>query len=260
MIFYITATGFFLALICLTAWIFSHLSGTNFLIESTDIVHLAKVKILLVMGSFAGCFFALLIAFAVIVNSTPFLNLRITRYNETILIIAFCAGLLSPLLYFVAQSRLLARWLPTLICPHCEQEIELMNRWQCPGNCTPTYRHVLAPCRTCNTRLKGMLCEHCRRRIVFTDPYKVREVINRGRRHTTKWNQYFIFAIVALYVSALGLYGCWQADEIVWLYIFAALAVAAIITLFFQKPKTLVSNHHYTKTESVEEWLRNQRR
>lgn len=260
MLIYITAAGFLLALICLTAWIFSHLSGTAFPTDSTDITHLAKVKILSVMWGFAACVFALLVAFFVIVRTTPFLDQRITPYNGTILLFAFCAGLLSPLLYFAAQGRLLARWLPTLLCPYCKREIELMNRWQCPGNCTPTYRHVLAPCRICSTRLKGILCEHCRRQIVFTDTYKEREVINRGKRHITEWNQYFIFAIVALYVSALGLYGCWQAGETIWLYISAALAVAAIITLLFQKPKTLVPNDHYTKTESIDEWLRNQRR
>ena len=260
MLAYLIAAGFLLALICLTAWIFSFLSGTVFPTDSTDITHLAKAKILSVMWNFAGCVFALLVAFLVIVRTTPFLDRHITPYNGTILLFAFCAALLSPLLYFAAQGRLLARWLPTLLCPYCEQEIELMNRWQCPGNCTPTYRHVLAPCRTCNTRLKGMLCEHCRRQIVFTDSYKEREVINRGKRHITEWNQYFIFAIVAVYVSALGLYGCWLAGETIWLYIFAAVAVAAIITLLFQKPKTLVPNHHYTKTESIDEWLRKQRR
>jgi cell division protein FtsW (lipid II flippase) len=107
--------------------------------------------------------------------------------------------------------------------------------------------------------MKGMVCDYCLRQIIFTDSYKEREVINRGKRHTTVWNHYFIFALIAIYVSVLGLYRSWQADDTVWLYICAALAVAAIITLIFQRPKTLVPNHH-KKSESVEEWLRNQQR
>lgn len=260
MIFYITAGVFFLALFCLTAWIFSRLSGASFLIDSTDIIHLARVKLLSVMWSFAGCFVALFIAFAVIVTSTPFLNGRITRYNGTVLAIAFCAGLLSPLIYFAAQGRLLARWLPALLCPYCGKRIDLIAPWPCAGGCTATVRHVLAPCRTCNTQMQGMVCDYCHRRILFTDSYNEREIVNRGKRHTTVMNHYFIFALIAIYVSVLGLYRSWQVDDTVWLYICAALAAAALITLIFQKPKTLVTNHDHKKSESVEEWLRRQRR
>jgi lysylphosphatidylglycerol synthetase-like protein (DUF2156 family) len=260
MFFYIVAAGFFLALMCLTAWIFSHLSGTNFLIDSNDITHLARVKLLSVMASFAGCFVALFIAYAVIVTSTPFLNQRIFRYNGMILAIAFFAGLLSPLLYFAAQGRLLARWLPNLVCPYCEKEIDLIAPWPCAGGCKTTMRHVLAPCLTCNTQMKGMVCDYCHRQIIFTDSYNEREIVNRGKRHTTVMNHYFISALIAIYVSVLGMYHSWQAEDTVWLYICAALAVAAIITLIFQRPKTLVTNHHNKKSESVEEWLRNQRR
>jgi hypothetical protein len=259
MLSYLTATAFFLALICLTAWIISNLSGAAFPTDSIDISHLAKVKILSGMASFAGCFAALFIAFAVIVTYTPFLDQRISRYNELILQIALCAALLAPLVYFAAQNRLLARWLPTLLCPYCAQETVLIKDWSCPGDCAPTERHALAPCRTCNTKLQGILCEHCDRQIIFMASYTEREVISRGKRHITEWNRYFMLAIIGLYVGVLGIYGCWQAGETTWLYIFAGLAAAGLITLVFQKPKTLVKNQSYGK-ESVEEWLRKQRR
>jgi len=250
---YITPACFLLSSICFVMWVAQHLPGDFTLIPSKTIKHLAIVKISAVVIGIAAGTFLLLITITIIGEATPFLYPKTDQLYGMTLWEFFAAVVITPLLCWAAQGKLLARWMPTIHCHFCEKEIELMDNWQCPGQCRPTYRHVLSPCLTCNTRMKGMVCNSCRRQIIFEDSYNEVEVRNRGNRHIAQPNPYFFGALFLLYASLVLFYYSWQvgADG---QYVCPWLAGAAIITLIFHRPKRLVANPYYT--EGIVEWLK----
>jgi len=257
MLTYLTASCFLLSFICLAVWIAQHLPGDFVQIPSKTIKQLAVIKITAIVIGVAVSTFVLLITITIIGAGTPFLYPKTDRlWGPTLWLFALAVGI-TPLLCWAIQGKLLARLMPTILCHFCEKEIELVDNWQCPGQCRPTYRHVLSPCRTCNTRMKGMVCTYCQRQIIFEDSHNELEVRNRGNRRIAQPNPYFFAALFLLYFSLVLSYYCWQvgADG---LYVCPFLAVAAIITLVFQRPKRLVANPYYT--EGIVQWLKSAKR
>ncbi|MFL6215742.1 MAG: hypothetical protein ACJ74J_17800 [Blastocatellia bacterium] len=238
-------------------WIAQTLPADFVFIPSRTIKHLALVKISAAVITIAVITLLLLLTFIVIGEATPILYAKTDHLWGTVLLLFCGAAALAPLLCWAVQGKLLALWMPTLNCHFCEKEIELVERWECPGRCTPTYRHVLSSCRTCNTRMKGVVCPYCKRQIIFEDSYNELEVRNRHNRHITQSNLYFWGALFVLYAALLSTYYCWQvgADG---QYILPWVAGAAIVTLFFHRPKRLVTNPYYT--EGIVQWLRSGKR
>lgn len=257
MLTYFTAACFLLSSICFVMWIAQRLSGDLVLIPSRTIKHLAIVKISAVVIGIAASTLLLLFTFIIIGEATPILYPKTDQLWGTTILLFFGAAALTPLLCWAVQAKLLARWMPMLHCHFCEKEIELVDRWECPGRCTPTYRHVLSPCRTCNTRMKGMVCHYCKQQIIFEDSYNEVEVRNRGKRHITRPNPYFFGALFVLYAAMLSFYYCWQVGT-EGQYIFPVLAAAAIVTLIFHRPKRLVINPYYS--EGIVLWLKSTKR
>jgi hypothetical protein len=257
MLTYLSAAGFLLSAICFVLWIAPHHPGDFVHIPSKTIKHLAIVKITAVLIGIAASTFILLVTITIIGEATPFLYPKTDRLWATTLWLFFAAVFIAPLLCWAAQGKLLARWMPTICCHFCEKEIELVDNWQCPGQCRPTYRHVLSPCRTCNTRMKGMVCSYCRRQIIFEDSHNELEVRNRGNRRIAQPNPYFFGALFLLYASLVLFYYCWQVGA-KGQYVCPCFAGAAIIALIFHRPKRLVANPYYT--EGIVQWLKSVRK
>jgi len=159
--------------------------------------------------------------------------------------------------FFVAQRRLLADWLPYLACPYCGQFTPLVNYWQCVGGCgTGKPRHVLSPCPTCGTYNQGMVCAHeaCGQRIIFDAAYNEFAIVNRANKYVTRYNPIFWASLLALLLSVFFAYLSLQADSIAFLFFFGLISLAAIVTMLIAKPKRLVSNPYYL--EEPQQWIR----
>jgi hypothetical protein len=257
MLTYLIGACFLLSFICFVMWIAQHLPDDYILIPSKTIKHLAIVKISVVLIGLAIGTFVLLVTFIIIGEATPILYPKTDQLWGPTFLLFFGALTLAPLLCWAGQGKLLERWMPTLHCPFCEREIELVDRWQCAGKCVPTYRHVLSQCRTCNTRMKGMVCNYCRRQIVFDDSHNELEVRNRQNRHITQPNPYFWGSLLSLYISLVLFYYCWQVGSD-GQYVCPVLGCAAIVTLIFHRPKRLVTNPYYS--EGIILWLKSGKR
>jgi hypothetical protein len=160
-------------------------------------------------------------------------------------------------LFFLIRNRLLAYWFPTLICPHCQEQIALVNYWYCVGGCRANKtRHVLSPCSVCGTRLQGLACPNynCAQTISFEAPYNEFEVANRYNKYVTRYNPFFWAGVLALGLSLLLLYVSLVTEFIILGVLFGLLSLALIVTLILVKPKRLTHNPYYS--EGVQQWTR----
>jgi len=152
------------------------------------------------------------------------------------------------------RRRLLAFWLPTLICPKCFQTIKLVEQWECVGGCPSRgVRHVLSPCSDCGTVLEGLHCpsKKCRHLISFSDVYNEFELANHDKPYVTissrrYRNAVFMFAAVTplMYVS-------FRANWNILGWIFLAISLLSVVAMILSPPKTLVMNiHHHFEEQS----------
>ncbi len=126
------------------------------------------------------------------------------------------------------RRRLLAFWLPTLICPKCFQTIKLVEQWECVGGCPS----------------RGV-------RISFSDVYNEFELANHDKPYVTissrrYRNAVFMFAAVTplMYVS-------FRANWNILGWIFLAISLLSVVAMILSPPKTLVMNiHHHFEEQS----------
>jgi hypothetical protein len=249
----------FLAVVTLVMWLYGLARHRNLLPElnSVTIKELARKKVITVLGVTTGVGFLLYWSLAIVLLATPLFAPAASDFALYALLLTLAAMASVSALFFLGQGRLLTSWVPSILCPKCQEKISLVNYWQCVGGCNASkVRHVLSPCPTCGTRNQGLVCINnlCGSAISFDGFYNEFEVANRSKKYVTQYNPMFWGALLGLEVSLLLLYVCLRAEiTILWL-LFALVALAAGITLIVAKPKRLISNQHYVEGE--QRWTR----
>jgi hypothetical protein len=251
-----TASGIFLFLAVVTfiVWLYGLARYRSLLPElnSISLKGLASKKVITVLGTVTGVGVLLYWSLMIVLLATPMFAPAASDFAPYALLLTLIAVISATVLFFLAQGRLLVSWLPSILCPKCQEQISLINYWQCVGGCKANkVRHVLSPCPTCGTRSQGLACTYqcCGEAINFDGFYNEFEVANRSKKYVTQYNTLFWGALLGLEVSLLLLYVCFQAEiTILWL-LFALLALGSGITLIIAKPKRLISNQHYVEGE-----------
>jgi hypothetical protein len=225
--------------------------------NSVAIKELASKKLITVLFLATGIGFLLYWSLFIILMATPFTAPAATDFAPLALLFAVITASSAAALFFLARDRLLTSWLPSILCPKCQEQIALVNYWQCVGGCTARkMRHALSPCPTCGTKNQGLACvnHYCGEAIAFDSFYNEFEVANRTRKYVTHYNPLFWGALIGLELTLILLYVCFQAGILIlWLF-FALLALGLGVTLIVTKPKRLVSNRHYS--EGGQQWTK----
>lgn len=250
---------FFLAVISLTAWLYALARRHNLLpaLQSSTVKDLALRKLAIVLG--AATFFAVSLFWLLFVAALarPFSAYVAGRFFPYALLLNALGAAALACLVFLGRDRLLASWLPVLVCPYCRGWTATVNYWQCAGGCRVRKpRHVLSPCPTCGTRSRGIACSnhYCGRAVGFDEPYNEFEVVNRDNKYVTCYNPLFWWAALALEWSLFFLYLAFASGFLILGGVTGLLVIALVITLLALKPKRLARNPYYC--EGVQQWTR----
>lgn len=251
---------FLLSLVFTEVWLYS-LFKRAYIIPpnlTLHINHLAKTRLSLVVGFFIMLWLVLLWSGLVLAFSLPLLDEMSGDWVVPAVLIAL-GSIPALLLYFyLTRNSLLATWFPALACPYCTCTVPLINYWQCPGGCQGMFpRHILTPCPTCGTRLRGLLCgnEYCQQAISFEEDYNEFEIINRGKKYATAYNPIFFGVLFGSYASLVLACLCLRGASLILPICFATLFIAGIVGLLIIKPKRLIENPFYEENDS---WTRSQ--
>lgn len=249
-----SGVSLFFAVVSLVMWFYGLAKNRSLMpqMNSVTIKELASKKLITVLVLATGIGFLLYWSLLIILMATPFTALAATDFAPFALLLTVIAVGSVAALFFLAQGRLLISWLPCILCPKCQEQITLINYWQCVGGCTARkMRHALSPCPTCGTKNQGLACanHYCGEALGFDSFYNEFEVANRTRKYVTHYNPLFWGALTGLELSLILLYVCFQADILILWLLFGLLALGLAITLIVAKPKRLISNRHYVEGE-----------
>jgi hypothetical protein len=254
---------FFFSVVTLSVWAYRIAKEHSLLppLRSTDIKELAIKKLLVVLATISFFGFSLFWLLFAAALATPISEPAATAFFPYALVLDILAVGVMVGLFFLGRNRLLASWFPTLTCPHCQEQTALVNRWYCVGGCkTGRPHHVLSPCPTCGTKLRGLACSNysCGQAISFEEAYNEFEVANRNSKYVTQYNPFFWAAVLTLEMFLLLLYIAFESGFLILGGLFGLISLGLVITLIVLKPKRLIRNPYYTEgvQQGAQAWTR----